>query len=93
MDIEPEPTSKRKKKTYHPIAPITSSNLKLNWSLVKTHPVGLINRDETGRCINICYLNSIIQCLGNAAPFAQWLISNDSHLTCKLSSQSDNTER
>jgi len=80
-------TSKRKKRLYHPIAPLTPSKLKLNWSMVKTHGVGLINKDGSRKCLNICYMNAIVQCLSNAAPFVQWLINNNYHLTCKSSSQ------
>jgi ubiquitin C-terminal hydrolase len=51
------------------------------------HGVGLINRDGRRECLNICYMNAIIQCLGNAPPFVQWLLNNNYHLTCKSSSQ------
>ncbi|CAF1488393.1 unnamed protein product, partial [Adineta steineri] len=75
---------KRKNKLYHPTVPVTLSKLKLKWSIINTCGVGLINKDGRNKCLNICYINSVIQCLSNAAPFVQWLIDNGSHSTCQL---------
>jgi len=78
-----EPRSKRLKKLIHHIHPLIESELKLEWSLVQVHGIGLLNKDLTGKCLNLCYMNSIIQCLANTAPFVQWLVNEKNHDSCK----------
>ncbi|CAF4367646.1 unnamed protein product, partial [Adineta steineri] len=53
----------------------------MDWRIVHVHGTGLINRNSGKICLNICYINSIIQCLANTAPFVQWLLANDIHDT------------
>jgi ubiquitin C-terminal hydrolase len=53
--------------------------------MMRTCGVGLNNKDAAKKCRNICYINSIIQCLANTAPFVQWLLNNDLHGKCKYS--------
>jgi ubiquitin C-terminal hydrolase len=62
----------------------------MNWTIVRVHGVGLINRGTTKESLNICYINSIIQCLANTAPFVQWLLNDDIHDKCELSIEKEN---
>jgi len=78
-----EPRSKRLKKLFHHIHPLIQSELKLEWSLVRVHGIGLLNKDLTKKCLNLCYMNSVIQCLANTAPFVQWLVNEENHGSCK----------
>lgn len=78
-----EPSFIRKKKSHHSILPITSSILHLNWCMIQNRGIGLINQNEKGECLNICYINSVIQCLANSPPFAQWLLDHNNHFTCE----------
>ncbi len=73
------------KKPFHNIVPLDESQLKMDWTMVRVHGVGLINRAAAKTSLNICYINSIIQCLANTAPFVQWLLNDDIHSACKLS--------
>ncbi|CAF4088654.1 unnamed protein product [Adineta steineri] len=87
-DIEPEgikkPLPKRSKKCSHKLIHSEKYQLKMDWRIVHVHGTGLINRDSGKICLNICYINSIIQCLANTAPFVQWLLDNDIHATCEI---------
>ena len=60
------------------------SHLKMDWTIVQIHGLGLINQDSTKTSLNICYINSMIQCLANTAPFVQWLLNDEIHGACKL---------
>ena len=64
-DIEYEeqdqPPSKRLKKPAHNILPLEESQLKMDWTMVRVHGAGLINKYGPKKCLNICYINSIIQ--------------------------------
>ncbi|CAF4164381.1 unnamed protein product [Rotaria sp. Silwood2] len=77
-------SSKRFKKLCHNVCQLEPSQLKLEWLLTNVHGLGLINTNIEKRCLNICYINSIIQCLANTAPFVQWLLNDDIHGTCTL---------
>ncbi|CAF0902184.1 unnamed protein product [Adineta steineri] len=87
-DIEPEginkPLPKRSKKCSHKLIHSQKYQLKMDWRIVHVHGTGLINRNSGKICLNICYINSIIQCLANTAPFVQWLLANDIHDTCEI---------
>ncbi|CAF5044622.1 unnamed protein product, partial [Rotaria sp. Silwood1] len=78
-----ERQSKRLKKLCHHIHPLIESELKLEWSLVHVRGIGLLNKDLT-KCLNLCYMNSVIQCLANTAPFVQWLLNEENHGSCEL---------
>ncbi|CAF3597916.1 unnamed protein product [Rotaria sordida] len=78
-----EPRSKRLNKLCHHIHPLIESELKLEWSLVHVRGIGLLNKDLT-KCLNLCYMNSVIQCLANTAPFVQWLVNEENHGSCEL---------
>lgn len=75
------PGSRNLNKLYHHIHPFTTSQLKLDWSLVHVCGIGLLNRDSR-KCLNLCYMNSVIQCLANTAPLVQWLVNEESHGSC-----------
>lgn len=80
---ESSSTSKRFKKRYHCISPFTAADLQLGWSIECSRGVGLINTDKSKRCLNICYINSVLQCLAYAPTFAQWLSNDCFHDRCK----------
>ncbi|CAF1049511.1 unnamed protein product [Rotaria sordida] len=80
---------KRLKKLFHDTAPLTSSQLNMEWSITHVHDLGLNNTNAAKKCLNICYMNSIIQCLANAAPFVQWLMNDDLHRTCTLTTNDE----
>ncbi|CAF3689036.1 unnamed protein product [Rotaria sordida] len=80
---------KRLKKLFHDTAPLTSSQLNMEWSITHVHGLGLNNTNAAKKCLNICYMNSIIQCLANAAPFVQWLMNDDLHRTCTLTTNDE----
>jgi ubiquitin C-terminal hydrolase len=46
----------------------------MNWTVVNQHGLGLDNSGQRNNQQNKCYLNAIVQCLANTAPFAQWLL-------------------
>ncbi|CAF4499515.1 unnamed protein product, partial [Rotaria sp. Silwood2] len=73
---------KRFKKLFHGNTPITRSQLKMEWSITHVHGVGLNNTDKAKKCLNICYINGIIQCLANIPPFVQWLLDDHIHHKC-----------
>ncbi len=50
-----EPPLKRSKKPFHNILPLEDSQLNMNWTIVRVHGVGLINRGTTKESLNICY--------------------------------------
>ncbi|CAF2149342.1 unnamed protein product [Rotaria magnacalcarata] len=56
----------------------------MEWSITHKHGLGLSNTNKQKQCLNICYINSIIQCLANIAPFVQWLLNKENHMTCTL---------
>ncbi|CAF1474305.1 unnamed protein product [Adineta steineri] len=89
LDENEEPPSKRMKKPYHHTHSATLSELQLNWSLVGVRGVGLTNTDTSKKCRNICYINAIVQCLANTAPFVEWLLNSSSHGVCELTASND----
>jgi ubiquitin C-terminal hydrolase len=46
----------------------------MEWNVLTQHGLGLHNHGHAKHQQNKCYLNAIIQCLANTAPFAQWLL-------------------
>ncbi|CAF2648239.1 unnamed protein product [Rotaria sp. Silwood2] len=61
---------------YHTSHAFSQSDLKMRWIMLNGPGCGLNNHDEFGKSKNICYINAIIQCLANMAPFVQWLLEN-----------------
>jgi ubiquitin C-terminal hydrolase len=55
----------------------------MEWTVIRIRGLGLSNTNSAKKCLNICYINSIIQCLANTAPFTQWLLNDDDHDICK----------
>ncbi|CAF4789416.1 unnamed protein product, partial [Rotaria magnacalcarata] len=60
---------------------VASFELEMEWSITHKHGLGLSNTNKQKQCLNICYINSIIQCLANIAPFVQWLLNKENHMT------------
>ncbi|CAF2058737.1 unnamed protein product, partial [Rotaria magnacalcarata] len=83
-DIVQETPSKRLKTLYHNTMLVVSFELEMEWSITHTHGLGLSNTNKQKQCLNICYINSILQCLANIAPFVQWLLNKENHMTCTL---------
>jgi ubiquitin C-terminal hydrolase len=75
--------TKRVPKSCHRITDFSISNIKMDWTLLKEHGVGLQNGSRSKNTKNICYLNAIMQCLANTPPFAQWLLEGSTHGQCK----------
>ena len=75
---------KRLKKLFHNTVPLTLIQLRMDWSITRVHGTGLINTNRRRQCLNICYINLIIQCLANIASFVEWLLDKDIHVECKL---------
>lgn len=55
----------------------------MNWTILNQHGLGLDNGGQKKSQQNKCYLNAIIQCLANTAPFAQWLLCEVNDDQCK----------
>ncbi|CAF3553648.1 unnamed protein product [Rotaria sp. Silwood1] len=74
--------SKHSMRSYHRTSTSAVPDL-MNWTCLKQHGIGLENCGRKKSQQNICYLNAIIQCLANTAPFAQWLLrdANDDQCT------------
>ncbi|CAF2908496.1 unnamed protein product [Rotaria sp. Silwood2] len=51
----------------------------MEWTILHRPGCGLNNKDAKGACKNMCYINAIIQCLANTAPFVQWLLMDRGH--------------
>lgn len=80
---------KRFKKHFHRVLRFTTSDLQIG-SLIKCYRgVGLINTDTSKKCLNICFINSILQCLAYTTPFIQWLFNDDIQDKCKSSIKLD----
>ncbi|CAF2637171.1 unnamed protein product [Rotaria sp. Silwood2] len=58
---------KRLKKIFHDTVPLTSSQLKMEWSITRVHGLGLTN----------------------TAPFVQWLLNDDFHNICTLTTNDE----
>ena len=71
-------------KPHHRTKQLAPEDVSTRWSMVHTAGVGLRNTDRDGKCLNICYMNGVIQCLANATSLAQWLLDDRIHGTCKL---------
>ncbi|CAM4862286.1 unnamed protein product [Rotaria socialis] len=72
------PSKRQKTRSYETTA-LAVSQLELDWLVTHKNGVGLINTNSQNKCLNICYMNSIIQCFAYIAPFVQWLLSNNMH--------------
>ncbi|CAF4176714.1 unnamed protein product [Rotaria socialis] len=83
-DIVQETPSKRLKKLFHNIMLVASFELEMEWSITHKHGLGLSNTNTRKQCLNICCINAIIQCLANIAPFVQWLLNKEIHMSCTL---------
>lgn len=66
-------TNKRSIRSCHRAQMSSISDL-MQWVSLNQHGIGLQNNGPKKSQQNICYLNSIVQCLANTAPFAQWLL-------------------
>ena len=75
------------RKIHHRIKSLNSDSLAMEWSAVHGPGIGLRNRNEAGKSLNICYINGVLQCLAHAPPFAQWLLNDHAHEECKLCSR------
>jgi ubiquitin C-terminal hydrolase len=71
------------KKPYHQAGEFTKYCAQMEWTVTHVPGVGLNNIDNRGNCKNICYINAIIQCFANTAPFVNWLLTDRSHDKCK----------
>jgi len=68
---------------YHQVGLFSEHHIQMEWIILNKPGCGLLNKDEEGVCKNMCYINAIIQCLANTAPFVQWLLSDRAGDTCK----------
>ena len=66
---------------HHRASTSSLSNL-MEWNVLNQHGLGLDNHGKEKHQQNKCYLNSIIQCLANTAPFAQWLLCDGEDAEC-----------
>ncbi|CAF4889710.1 unnamed protein product [Rotaria sp. Silwood1] len=73
--------NKHSMRPYHRTSISSVSDL-MNWSCLNQHGIGLENCGRKKSQQNICYLNAIIQCLANTAPFAQWLLRDANNDQC-----------
>lgn len=84
LDQREETESVSRMKRHHRIKSLTSAAMQMDWRMSRDYGVGLLNEDNSGKSLNICYMNGVIQCLANAPPFAQWLLNDVDHGECKL---------
>ncbi|CAF1219630.1 unnamed protein product [Rotaria sordida] len=75
--------NKHSMRPYHRTSISSFSDL-MNWTYLNQHGIGLENCGRKKTEQNICYLNAIIQCLANTAPFAQWLLCDANDDQCQL---------
>ena len=68
---------------YHQTGEFSESCAQMRWTILNKPGCGLNNKDEQGSCKNLCFINAIVQCLANTAPFAQWLLTNPVHTKSK----------
>lgn len=68
---------------FHRTNVFNVAEVKMEWSVVKHVGRGLNNKTRQSVCQNICYMNSIIQCISVSAPFVQWLFTEDFAAKCE----------
>jgi ubiquitin C-terminal hydrolase len=83
IEIHQQIPSKYSKKPYHQAGVFSECQAQMEWKIVHMPGCGLINQDENGNCKNMCYINAIIQCFANTAPFVQWLLADRAIDKCK----------
>jgi hypothetical protein len=83
VEVRQQLPPKRSKKPHHRTSVFLETHLQMEWTILHEPGRGLINKNEIGQCKNICYINAIIQCLANTAPFTQWLLTDCNPHRCK----------
>lgn len=71
-------------KPYHRADVFSEHQAQMEWTMLNMPGYGLTNKDVKGNCMNICYINAVVQCLANTAPFVQWLLTNSYADKCNL---------
>jgi ubiquitin C-terminal hydrolase len=47
--------------------------MELSWTLIHSHGIGLANNGIRDK--NLCFINSVVQCLAHTSALAQWLVT------------------
>jgi ubiquitin C-terminal hydrolase len=75
--------SKYSEELYHQVGVFSERHIQMEWTILNKPGCGLTNKDEERICKNMCYINAIIQCLANTAPFVEWLLSDRAGDRCE----------